>query len=203
MKTVKKKFTIEEDCFQFEKGDRFFIYAKTFGGLTDLISQVTHLVEVREVIEYEGKYQPYWQNNTRYVVQIVDSSEWKDIGKVVTVSKESCNASRLQIKASYFGHWFISQKEEVPDEDLKLIKPRDTDENFIELHPHFIHLGIKGKMSVIVPDSHISRDNLATLIVNIKDLINVDYGTISIDEGGGKEKGWMFRFNDSVLNFED
>ena len=122
MKKINREFTIVEPEVLYEKGDRFFIFPKADSKLAKIIAPTVHLAEVREVFPYEGKYKMGWWCETEYIVTIVDSLNPSDIGSVVKISMQNCNASISQDRVSQDRGWFLSGEESGQEVNLILKK---------------------------------------------------------------------------------
>lgn len=200
-----KTVQIERSVFYQPVGELIFVYAKTFGGLTELIGQHTHLCKILDVHFLENKCASCGSPkfNVEYLVEIVDSPDETKIGNQFNISRDSANASKLQIKASYFGTWGLGEDEAVAD-DLRLIKPiHEPTLPMFEETVDLLHISIPNAYKLsIIPKSELDDRSIQILRDNYHQLKYIGYGTLFCDDEGGKVKGWWFEFEDSSIDFQ-
>lgn len=204
MAHFEKTTTTKHSIFYHPVGEQVFVYAKTFGGLENLIGQTTHLCEIVDVMVLENDC--YVCSGTRfsiaYKVCIIDSAVTPVTKEAFEINSKNANASKYQSIASYFGSWELYKDENVT-EPLKLVKKIQNPDSYgFEETNDLLHIVYPGAYaSAIINKDQIGEYAVQKLREHYAQLTYLGYETIGINKDGEKEKGYRFEFIDKGLNF--
>lgn len=182
----------------------YSIYVLEVGELFFLDEDLVKVLSF-EIKERDSDYSPFYPE---YTVEIIDSYDSKNIGKVLVVSEEIKKDSFWKYGASKFQHlsgypycWRIRIDEERKT-PLELIR-NPKGENRIIKHEKSYEIVYfdslwKEIRHKIFSDYDFEEDDLKLLEDNISELENIDYCTVGFEENGSKIKGYRFTFKNDI-----